>query len=37
MIVLHEWLWNAELGKRALVVAFQKEAAVIAEYTRFEK
>ncbi len=37
MIVLHERLWNAEFGKRALVVAFQKEAAVVAEHARFEE
>ena len=37
MIVLHEWLGNAELGKRALVVAFQKKAAVVAEHARFEE
>jgi hypothetical protein len=37
MIVLHEWLWNAKLGKRALVVALQKESTVVAEHTRFEE
>ena len=37
MIVLYEWLWNAELGKCALVVTFQKEAADVAEHTRFEE
>src|ERR1700730_11738397 len=37
MVVLYEWLRDAEVGKRALVVAFQKEAAVVAEYTRFKE
>jgi hypothetical protein len=37
MIVLYEWVRNAEVGKRALVVAFQKEAAFVAEHTRFEE
>ena len=37
MIVLDEWFRNAEVGKRALVVAFQKKTAVVAEYTRFEE
>jgi hypothetical protein len=37
MIVLYEWVRNAEVGKRSLVVAFQKEAAVVAEHTRFEE
>jgi hypothetical protein len=37
MIVLYEWLGNAELGKGSLVVAFQKEAAVVGEYARFEE
>ncbi len=37
MIVLHERLTNAEARKGALVVAFQKKSAIIAEYARFEK
>src|SRR5208282_509587 len=37
MIVLYECLWNAEVRKRALVVAFEKESSVIAEYTRLEE
>ena len=37
MIVLYEWFRNSEVRKRALVVAFQKEAAVVAEHARFEE
>src|ERR1019366_2761465 len=37
MIVLHEWFRNSEVRKRALVVAFQKEATVVAEHARFEE
>jgi len=37
MIVLHERLWDAKFRKHALVVAFQKKSAIVAEYARFEK
>jgi hypothetical protein len=37
VIVLHERVGYAEFGKSALVVAFQKKAAVVAEYARFKQ
>src|SRR5208337_5685391 len=37
MIVLYERFRDAEFGKGALVVAFQKEAAVVAEHAGFEQ
>src|SRR5882724_7535691 len=37
MIVLHEALTDSDLRKHPLVVAFQKEAAIVTEHARLEK
>src|SRR5271163_491844 len=37
MIVLHEWFQDAEVGKGALVVAFQKKTTIVAKDARFEE
>jgi hypothetical protein len=37
VIVLHECLADAELGKRALIVALEEKPALVAEHARLEQ